>query len=85
MWRVGARAKVSDTYSPELDPKAKVACGEQIWDRKVVTIRTSRASNRGIVLVENAARERFPSYDIPEHTVEPDLRELWTLLGSRRK
>lgn len=85
LWRVGARAKVSDTYSPELDPKAPVVRGEQIYDREVLTILTSRAYNRGIALAENAARGRFPSYDMPEHAVEPDLHELWALVGSRRK
>ncbi len=85
LWRVGARAKVSDTYSPELDPKARVVRGEQIYDREVLSILTSRAYNRGIALAENAARGRFPSYDVPEHAVEPDLRELWALVGSRRK
>ena len=82
---MGARAKVSDTYSPELDPKARVVRGEQIYDREVLSILTSRAYNRGIALAENAARGRFPSYDVPEHAVEPDLRELWALVGSRRK
>lgn len=85
LWRVGALAKVSDTYSPELDPKARVMRGEQIYDREVLSILTSRAYNRGVALAENAARGRFPSYDMPTHALQPDLRLLWELVGSRRK
>lgn len=85
LWRVGARAKVSDTYSPELDPRARVVRGENVYDREVLTILTSRAYNRGIALAENAARGSFPSYAEPEHAVEPDLHQLWELIGSRRK
>ena len=85
LWRVGARAKVSDTYSPELDPKARVVRGEQIYDREVLSILTSRAYNRGIALAENAARGRFPSYAMPEHALQPDIHKLWELVGSRRK
>ena len=85
LWRVGARAKVSDTYSPELDPKARVVRGEQIYDREVLTILASRAWSRGVALAENAARGRFPSYDKVEHGLEPNLHELWELVGSRRK
>lgn len=85
LWRVGVRAKVSDTYSPELDPKARVVRGEQIYDREVLSILTSRAYNRGIALAENAARGRFPSYGMPEHAIQPNIHELWELVGSRRK
>jgi len=85
LWRVGARAKVSDTYSPELDPKARMVRGEQIYDREVLSILTSRAYNRGIALAENAARGRFPSYAMPENALQPDIHKLWELVGSRRK
>jgi len=85
LWRVGARAKVSDTDSPELDPKARVVRGEQIYDREVLSILTSRAYNRGIALAENAARGTFPSYAMHEHALQPDIHKLWELVGSRRK
>lgn len=85
LWRVGARAKVSDIYSLDLDPKARVVRGEQIYDREVMSILTSRAYNRGIALAENAARGRFPSYDMPEHALQPDIHELPEFVGSRRK
>lgn len=85
LWRVGARAKVSDTYSREVDPRARVVRGEQVYDREMLSILTSRAYARGIALAENAARGRFPSYDLPEHAHEMSLHELWKLIGSRRK
>jgi hypothetical protein len=43
LWRVGARAKVSDTYSREVDPRARVVRGEQVYDREMLSILTSRA------------------------------------------
>ena len=85
LWRVGARAKVSDTYSPEVDPRARIKRGEDTYDREMLAVLTSRAYNRGVALAENAARGRFPSYDMPEHAVEPNLHQLWDLIGSRRK
>ena len=85
LWRVGAQAKVSDTYSREVDPRARVVRGEQVYDREMLSILTSRAYARGIALAENAARGRFPSYDLPEYTCEMNWRELWKLIRSRRK
>ncbi len=85
LWRVGARAKVSDTYSRELDAGARIARGEQVYDRSVLAVLTSRAWSRGLSLAENAARGRFPSYDQPEHAVEPNTHELWDLIAARRR
>lgn len=85
LWRVGARAKVSDTYSRELDAGARIARGEQVYDRSVLAVLTSRAWSRGLSLAENAARGRFPSYDQPEHAVEPNSHELWDLIAARRR
>lgn len=85
LWRVGARAKVSDTYSRELDAGARIARGEQVYDRSVLAVLTSRAWSRGLALAENAARGRFPSYDMPDHAVEPNTHELWDIISSRRR
>ena len=85
LWRVGARAKVSDTYSKEVDPTVRIKRGEDTYDREMLAVLTSRAYNRGMALAENAARGRFPSYDMPEHAVEPNMHELWALISSKRK
>lgn len=85
LWRVGARAKVSDTYSRELDAGARIPRGEQVYDRSVLAVLTSRAWSRGLALAENAARGRFPSYDMPDHAVKPDTHELWDLISRRRR
>lgn len=85
LWRVGARARVSDTYSRELDAAARIARGEQVYDRSVLAVLTSRAWSRGLALAENAARGRFPSYDQPEHSVNPDIHALWEMIASRRR
>ena len=85
LWRVGVRSKVSDTYSRELDAKARIPRGQQVYDRSVLAVLTSRAWSRGIALAENAARGRFPSYDMPEFAVEANTRELWDLVATRRR
>jgi len=85
LWRVGVKSRVSATYSPELDAKAPVVRGKQVYDRGVLSIITSRAYARGVALAENAARGRFPSYASPLHAVDPNLHALWTLVRSRRK
>jgi hypothetical protein len=85
LWRVGVHAKVSDTYSRELDARARIPRGEQVYDRSVLAILTSRAWSRGLALAENAARGRFPSYDMPKYAVEPDMRRLPKLILSRRR
>jgi hypothetical protein len=85
LWRVGVRSRVSDTYSSELDPSARIERGTQVYDRSMLSVLTSRAYNRSLSLAENAARGRFPSYEKPIHAVEPDLHEMWKLISSRRK
>lgn len=85
LWRVGARAKVSDTYSRELDAGARIARGDQVYDRSVLAVLTSRAWSRGLALAENAARGRFPTYDMPDHAVEPNTHDLWDMIYSRRR
>lgn len=76
LWRVGVIAKVSDTYSPELDYTAKTVPNQDTYDRMMLTILTSRAFHRGKLIAENAARGIFPSYAPRPHAIEPDLGEL---------
>lgn len=85
LWRIGARSRVSDTYSRELNPKARLKRGEQNYDRNTLAVLTSRAWNRGLALAENAARGKFPCYEMPQHAVSPDLHELGDLITSRRR
>jgi hypothetical protein len=85
LWRIGVRAKVSDTYSRELDSKARIPRGEQVYDRAVLAMLTSRAWSRGLALAENAARGRFPSYDMPAHAITPNPHDLWDLIAPRRR
>lgn len=85
LWRVGARARVSDTYSRELDAGARIVRGEQVTDRSILAVLTSRAWSRGLALAENAARGRFPSYEPVNHAVAPDIHKMWDLISSRRR
>ncbi|WP_298559364.1 hypothetical protein [uncultured Aliiroseovarius sp.] len=85
LWRVGARTKVSDTYSPELDYMSEVVPNEDQYDRMMLTILTSRALQRGRLIAENAARGVFPSYAKCDHAVEFDYQELNKRFLSRQR
>lgn len=85
LWRVGARTRVSDTYSRELEYTAKVVRNEGSYDRSMLAIITSRAILRGKLIAENAARGEFPSYAACPHAVEPDLRKLLEQFNSRQR
>lgn len=85
LWRVGARSGVSDTYSPELDPKAKVIPGQGRYDREMLTSLTSRALLRGRLISENAARGRFPSYEPCVDAVQFDYPSLYKQISSRKR
>lgn len=76
LWRLGVIAKVSETYSPELEGMGRVPRGEKVYDRAVLAAITSRALSRGFALAENAARGKFPEYGMPEHGLKPDIHEL---------
>ncbi|MDA8604575.1 hypothetical protein N9M21_09185, partial [Alphaproteobacteria bacterium] len=66
------------------DAKAQIPRGEQVYDRSMLAVLTSRAWNRGMALAENAARGQFPLYKKPEHAVGPDPIWLWKIINSRR-
>ena len=84
LWRIGVRSKVNDTYSPELDAKAQIPRGEQVYDRSMLAVLTSRAWNRRMALAENAARGQFPSYKRPDYAVVVDPRWLEPVRNGRR-
>ncbi|WP_375698443.1 hypothetical protein [Pseudophaeobacter sp. TrK17] len=85
LWRVGVRARVSETYSSVLRHDAQVVPGQDRYDREMLTIITSRALLRGRMIAENAARGRFPSYATCPHAVEFDYPEVNTMVHHRRK
>ena len=81
LWQIGAKAKISSTYSHRLDPATKPGRHEQTDDRSALKILTSRALHRGHMIAENAARGVFPSYVKCEHAVEID----WTKMLRQRQ
>ena len=85
LWRIGALANVSSTYSKRLDTKAKIERNTSTDDRLALKILTSRALYRGRMIAENAARGVFPSYQPCPHAVDADLKDLNELIVSRRK
>ena len=85
LWRVGARSKVSETYSPVLDAEAKVVRHEGVVDRQILAILTSRALLRAKMISENAARGVFPSYKNNPHAVDFDLQLMHRRWAERRK
>lgn len=62
LWRLGAQAKLSKTYSSVLDPKAGRRVKDVIeqTDRDMMTKITYRALIKFEAIAENAARGRFP-------------------------
>jgi hypothetical protein len=83
LWQIGARTKVSATYSSELDFFQKLPRGEATYDRSMLSILTSRALNRARMLSENAARGVFPSYAPCPNALEFDWQETYKLVSSR--
>jgi hypothetical protein len=65
LWRLGAKAQLSDSYSKELDPAAprKAKDTIEIDDRITMGKITFRALHRFEHIAENAARGRFPCSD----------------------
>ena len=62
LWRLGAQARLSETYSKVLDPTAgrRVKDVMEQTDRDMMTKITYRALNKFEAIAENAARGKFP-------------------------
>lgn len=69
LWRLGAKARLSPTYSRVLDPDAprKVTDVQEMIDREMMSKITHRALLKYEAIAENAARGRFPSDQPGEH------------------
>jgi len=84
LWRIGALASLSNAYSSQLDPKAKMARHEKTDERYALKILTSRAINRGMMIAENAARGIFPRYVKCPNAVKPDWVAIGAMVEARR-
>ena len=85
LWRVGAQAKISPTYSPELDPKMEKVSAADRYDREMLTIIASRALLRARMISENAARGHFPSHATCHTALDFDFKELRQRIQRRTK
>lgn len=65
LWRLGAKAQFSESYSSVLKPDApkKIVMPLDVDDRRAMTKITFRALNKFLLMAENAARGKFPSSD----------------------
>ena len=77
LWRLGAKARLSPTYSGVLNPEAprKVADDQEMIDREMMSKIASRALAKYEAIAENAARGRFPS-DLPVSQAPFDYPQL---------
>lgn len=84
LWRLGAKARLSKTYSSALNPDAprKPADVIEMTDRELMSKITYRALLKYEAMAENAARGRFPS-DAPVEQVSFDYPQLAKII--RRK
>lgn len=85
LWRAGAQARVSFTYSPVLDPNMPEVSVEDRYDREMLTIIASRALLRSRMIAENAARGRFPTHEKCQTALEFDFKELRQRIHRRNK
>ena len=76
-WRLGAKARISETYSKVLNPdNPRRTYGTlESYDREMMTKITHRALKKYEAIAENAARGRFPC-DHPASTVTFDYPAL---------
>lgn len=85
LWKIGARAKISTTYSHRLNPKLDNGRHDKVEDKYRLKILTHRAIERGKMMAENAARGVFPSYKKCPNAMSFDLEELKKLRRDRRR
>lgn len=85
LWRVGAQAQVSFTYSPVLDPKTAEIGDADRYDREMLTIIASRALLRARMISENAARGRFPTHEKCDTALEFDYKDLRQRIHRRNR
>ncbi len=77
LWKIGARAKISETYGRgRLDPDTDSDRHAKAEEKYRLKILAHRAIERGKMMAENAARGVFPSYRKCPHAMLFDLEEL---------
>ena len=82
LWRLGVKARISETYSSVLNYNAprKPKDAIEMNDRMILTKITYRTLKRYELIVENAARGKFPCDD-PVESAEFD----YPAIGKREK
>jgi hypothetical protein len=83
LWRIGAEAQVSKTYSNEVDPKATKKTTLTSQARQTLTIVTSRALLNANMVAENAARGIFPSNAKHPYAVKFNADEFHQVLAKQ--
>lgn len=80
LWRIGAELRISQTFSSEVDPRAKRGTADTTYARKILAILTSRALSNGVRIAENAARGIFPSNAKCPNAMKFDPEEFHNIL-----
>jgi hypothetical protein len=83
LWRIGAEAGVSKTYSNEVDSKATKKTTLTSQARQTLTIVTSRALLNANMVAENAARGIFPSNTKHPYAVKFNADEFHQILAKQ--
>lgn len=83
LWRIGAEAGVSKTYSNEVDSKAIKKTILTSQARQTLTIVTSRALLNANMVAENAARGIFPSNTKHPYAVKFNADEFHQVLAKQ--
>lgn len=83
LWRIGAEAEVSKTYSNEVDSKAIKKTILTSQARQTLTIVTSRALLNANMVAENAARGIFPSNTKHPYAVKFNADEFHQVLAKQ--
>lgn len=86
LWRLGAKAKLSNTYSKVLNPDAPRRPADKIeeTDRELMSKITYRAILKFEAIAENAARGKFPS-DMPVEQVPFNYPQLAKIIQRKNK
>lgn len=85
LWRIGAQANLSRTHSAMIDPVLSAPTAANADSREMLSVMTSRALRRAMLISENAARGNFPSHKNSCDAREFNFSDLRSKVTERHK